>query len=85
MALKSRMTPEAAIEAFIRCAQNSEELPQEVADSIGNYRNWGENQLKGLLNASAYYPELLYEENMEKTILELLEGFKKRIVPMRIF
>jgi hypothetical protein len=83
MAFKQKITAETAIESFIRCKKNNEVVPNDVLDSIKGYSNWSENQLKGILNASAYFPEILTEENMEANILKLIENEKKRIIPTR--
>jgi hypothetical protein len=54
-------------------------------DTIKTYKTWKENSLIGLLNASGYYPDILIEENMEENIKQLLEEYKKRIIPRVIF
>lgn len=81
--MKVSLTPETAINTFVKCKKEGKQIPEEVLESIKGYKKWGENQLKGLLNASAYYPEILLENGMEDTILQLLKKFKERIVPTK--
>ena len=83
--MKQLMTPETAIQTFMNCQKEGKQIPETVMESLHNYRNWGENQLIGLLNASAYFPDLLFEAGMEDTIQTLLKKFQDRIVPSRIF
>lgn len=64
----------------MKCKRENEEVPKEVIDSLKNYKKWREPSLIGLLNASAYFPEILIEEGMEENIHKLLEKFKKSIV-----
>ncbi len=78
--MKQGTTPEKAIMTFVNCKKEGKEIPTDVLESIRNYRKWGENSLIGLLNTSAYYPEIFFEENMENTINALLKKFKDRIV-----
>ena len=85
MGMKAFMTPESAIETFIKCKKENSQIPEAVIESLKNYKNWSENSLKGLLNASAFYPDLLIEANMEDNIKKQIEVFKSRIVPSRIF
>ncbi|MCB1159448.1 MAG: hypothetical protein H7A25_25255 [Leptospiraceae bacterium] len=82
--MKNQMTPESAIAAFIQSEKEGTELPSTALESIQNYQNWGEVALKGLLNTSAYYPKILLEEDMERKIIQLLEGFKARQVERQI-
>lgn len=83
--MKHILTAEAAIDAFVKCKKANTEVPKEVLESIRKYRKWQENALIGLLNASAYYPEILLEENMEAEIMKLLDEYQKRIIPRVIF
>jgi hypothetical protein len=85
MGKKAFVTPENAVETFIKCKKENKEVPESVFESLRNYKTWSENSLKGLLNASAYYPDILFEENMEQGILAHIQKFKDRIVPSRIF
>lgn len=85
MGKKAYMTPESAMESFIKCKKENREIPEAVFDSLRNFHTWSENSLKGLLNASAYYPDILIEPDMEQAVLKLIEGFKSRVVPSRIF
>jgi hypothetical protein len=78
--MKQSITPESAMRAFVNCKKEGKDIPADVLESIKNYRKWGENSLIGLLNTSAYYPEIFLEENMEATINALLKKFKDRIV-----
>lgn len=79
--MKKIMTAESAIDTFIKCKKEGKETPDGVIESLRNYRKWRESSLKGLLNASAYFPEILIEPDMEQNILKLIEDFKKRLVP----
>jgi hypothetical protein len=85
MGMKAYMTPESAIETFIRCKKENTEVPEAVFESFRNYKKWSENSLKGLLNASAYYPDILIDSTMEEGINHQIAEFKKRVVPARIF
>lgn len=85
MGKKAFMTPESAMETFIKCKKENSEIPESVYESLRNYKNWPENSLKGLLNSSAYYPDILVDPDMEQGILKQLGEFKSRIVPARIF
>ena len=78
--MKYYMSAESAIESFIKCRQENKEIPKEVLESIKNYKRWREPSLHGLLNASAYYPEILVEKDMEENIKKLLDKFQKSIV-----
>ncbi len=83
--MKKMITPETAMETFMKCKRENAEVPAEVLESLRNYKKWDENSLKGLLNASAYFPDILIEEGMEAKINQILADFKKRIVPRVIF
>ena len=85
MGKKAFVTPDNAVETFINCKKENKEIPESVYESLKNYKTWSENSLKGLLNTSAYYPDILIEENMEQGILAQIQKFKDRIVPSRIF
>ena len=82
--MKLTLTPETAIETFIKGKKENSSIPEEVYQTFKNYKKWNENALKGIINASAYYPEILTEENMEENIFKLLAEFKKREVE-RVF
>jgi len=75
--LKYLISPESAIDTFIKCRKENTPIPDNVIESIRNYKRWGQNSLTGLLNASAYFPEILIEENMEENIYKLLAEFKQ--------
>jgi len=79
--MKFILSPEAAIDAFVKAKKDNHEVPKEVLKALNNYKNWRPDSLKGLLNASGYYPEILIEEDMEKKILILLDRFKKTTAP----
>lgn len=79
--MKQFMTAESAIDTFIKCKKEGKEIPQAVFESLRNYRKWKESSLQGLINASAYFPEIFIEAGMEENTEKLLEDFKKRIVP----
>lgn len=83
--MKNIMTAEAAMDAFINCKKTNTEVPKEVMEAIRNYPKWQENSLIGLLNASAYFPDILFEDGMEEKINKLLDDYKKKIVPRVIF
>ncbi|MCB1143531.1 MAG: hypothetical protein H7A24_11415 [Leptospiraceae bacterium] len=76
------MTPESAVQKFIDSKKNQTEVSEEVFETLRDFEKWEENSLIGLLNASAYYPDIYIVEDMEKKILARLEHFKKRIVPV---
>jgi hypothetical protein len=75
--LKYLISPEAAIDAFIKAKKENKPVPENAMESLRNYKNWGQNSLTGLLNSSAYFPEILIEDKMEETIYKLLSEFKK--------
>lgn len=75
--LKYLLSPEAAVDSFIRAKKENKPVPDNVMESLRNYKKWGQNSLTGLLNASAYFPEILIEDKMEETIYKLLSDFKK--------
>jgi hypothetical protein len=85
MGFKRKMTPESAVQTFIDCKKNQTEIPDEVSALLKDLSGWSENSLKGLLNASAYYPDILDSPNREKEILSKIEDFKKRIVPVKFY
>lgn len=85
MGKRAFMTPESAMETFIRCKKENKDIPEGVLESLRNYKSWSENSLKGLLNASAYYPDILVDPDMEQGIMKQIQVFKDRIVPARIF
>ncbi|MCB1189189.1 MAG: hypothetical protein H7A23_04065 [Leptospiraceae bacterium] len=78
--MKYFISAESAIDNFIKCKKEGKEVSKEVIESIKNYKKWREPSLIGLLNASAYYPEILLEKDMEAEITKLLEKFQKSIV-----
>lgn len=82
--MKINLTPESAIDSFVKCKKENSSVPNEVFETFKNYKKWNENALKGIINASAYYPEILTEENMEENIFKILAEFKKREVE-RVF
>jgi hypothetical protein len=84
MGMKAYMTPESAVETFIKCKKENTAVPESVYESFKNYKKWSENSLKGLLNASAYYPDII-DATMEEGINNQIAEFKKRVVPSRIF
>lgn len=75
--MKYLLSPEAAVDSFIRAKKENKPVPDNVMESLRNYKKWGQNSLTGLLNASAYFPEILIEDKMEETIYKLLSDFKK--------
>ncbi len=75
--MKYLLSPEAAVDSFIRAKKENKPVPDNVMESLRNYKKWGQNSLTGLLNASAYFPEILIEDKMEETIYKLLADFKK--------
>jgi predicted transcriptional regulator len=78
--LKYYLSPETAIDTFIKSKKENKDVPEKVLESLRNYKKWEQNSLIGLLNASAYFPEILIEEKMEEQIYKLLAEFKKSIV-----
>jgi hypothetical protein len=81
--LKILLTPETAIDSFVKLRKTNSEIPVAIYESIRGYKKWNENALKGLINASGYFPEILFEEDMEKNIYVLLSDIKKREVPSK--
>lgn len=75
--MKYLLSPETAIDTFIKCKKENKPVPDNVTESLRNYKRWGQNSLTGLLNASAYFPEILIEANMEENIYKLLAEFKQ--------
>ena len=75
--MKYLLSPEAAVDSFIRAKKENKPVPDNVMESLRNYKKVGQNSLTGLLNASAYFPEILIEDKMEETIYKLLSDFKK--------
>lgn len=75
------ITPIRAVQSFIDAKKNGENPPQEALSVIKNYRKWKDLELIGLRNASAYYPDIYFEEGMDETIENLLQVFKSREVP----
>ena len=55
--MKYLLSPEAAIDTFIKSKKENKDVPENVLESLRNYKKWGQNSLTGLLNASAYFPE----------------------------
>ncbi|PJZ69944.1 hypothetical protein CH373_13140 [Leptospira perolatii] len=78
------LTPIRAIETFIRCKKEGTQVPFLVWDTIKTYQKWNQIELTGLINASVYYPELLFEPGMEERIAKRMDDFKKRIVEIPI-
>lgn len=78
--MKYFLSPETAIDTFIKSKKENLQVPEKVLESIRNYKKWGQSSLTGLLNASAYFPEILIEEKMEENIYKLLAESKKAIV-----
>ncbi|TGN17216.1 hypothetical protein EHS15_18710 [Leptospira idonii] len=74
------MTPTRTVQSFLDAKKQGLEVSEETWNSLKNYRKWNEPELKGLRNASAYYPEIYFESGMDDEIARLLENFKKRIV-----
>jgi len=75
------ITPTRAVQSFIDAKKSGLEPSPEVLEVIKTYRKWRELELIGLRNASAYYPDIYFEENMDETIESLLKAFKAREVP----
>ncbi|MBK8398677.1 MAG: hypothetical protein IPL26_25945 [Leptospiraceae bacterium] len=75
--MKYLISPEAAIDTFVKSKKENKDVPDNVLESIRNYRKWSPSSLTGILNASAYFPEILLEDNMEENIYKLLAEFKK--------
>ncbi|MDF3818540.1 hypothetical protein P3G55_01435 [Leptospira sp. 96542] len=75
------MTPTKTVQTFIDAKKGNTEPDKAVWESLKQYRKWNEPELIGLRNASAYFPDIYFEEGMDKTIADLLAKFKERIVP----
>jgi hypothetical protein len=75
------MTATKAIQSIIDEKKEGIPAPKEAWDTIRNYSQFTEYELTWLLNASAYVPEILFEENMESKINSLLQKWKERLVP----
>ena len=78
--MKAIITPESAIDSYIKCKKEGKEISQDILDTILNYRKWHESALKGLINASGFYPDILLEPDMEENIYKILAEFKSREV-----
>lgn len=75
------LTPTRAVQAFIDSKKENREISEEIWANLKTYRKWNEVELLGLRNASAFYPDIFFEEGMEDTISKLVEVFHSRIVP----
>ncbi|EPG65210.1 hypothetical protein ACE5IS_06015 [Leptospira wolffii] len=78
------LTPIKAVDTFVKCKKEGAPVPVAVWDTLRTYSKWNQVELTGLLNASAYYPEILFESGMEKNIAGLLSSFQDRIVEIPI-
>ncbi|TGK02974.1 hypothetical protein EHQ53_05775 [Leptospira langatensis] len=78
------LTPIKAVDTFVKCKKEGERIPILVWDSLRTYPKWNEVELTGLLNASSYFPDILFERDMEQKIIARLEEFKSRIVDIPI-
>ncbi|PJZ24093.1 hypothetical protein CH352_00125 [Leptospira hartskeerlii] len=78
------LTPIKAIDTFVKCKKEGERIPVLVWDSLRTYQKWNQVELTGLLNASAYFPDILFEKDMEKKIQHRLDEFNSRIVDIPI-
>lgn len=77
----NRMTPTRTVQSFLDAKRENQEPGPEVWNSLKRYRTWNEPELIGLRNASAYCPEIYFEEGMDQTIEALLQKIRARIVP----
>lgn len=77
------MTPTSAVQSFVDAKKKGIDPPTQALSSIQNYRKWKPYELIGLQNASAYYPDIYFEENMDETIDKILQSFKDREVKHR--
>jgi hypothetical protein len=75
------ITATRAVQSFIDAKKAGIDPSQESLDAIRRYRTWNENELIGLRNASFYYPDIFFEDNMDASIATILQGFKSREVP----
>ncbi|MCC5815371.1 MAG: hypothetical protein JJT78_11490 [Leptospira sp.] len=74
------MTPIRAVQSFIDAKKEGIDPPPESIEVIKNYKKWKPSELIGLQNASAYYPEIYFEENMDKNIDSIIASYKAREV-----
>nr|WP_167880155.1 hypothetical protein [Leptospira fletcheri] len=77
-------TPTQTVNMFIRYKKEGNSVPLMVWDSLRNYQKWNQIELTGLLNASGYFPDILFEPGMEEKIQTLLQDFQKRTVEIPI-
>ncbi|EQA34843.1 hypothetical protein LEP1GSC047_1622 [Leptospira inadai serovar Lyme str. 10] len=83
--MKNRiLTPTKAVETFIKCKKDNAPVPFTVWDTLKTYSTWNQVELTGLINASAYFPDILFEKGMEAKIQSILDRFNKRIVEIPI-
>ncbi len=78
------LTPIKSVDTFVKCKKEGAPIPVAVWDTLRTYPRWNEVELTGLLNASAYFPDIFFEKNMEKKIQTILDEFKSRIVDIPI-
>lgn len=78
---KKVITPTRAVQSFIDAKKEGREPDPEVLEVIRTYRTWRPPELIGLRNASAYYPDIYFEDGMDEVIESLLNEFKAREVP----
>lgn len=78
------LTPIKAVDTFVKCKKEGLSVPVAVWDTIRTYSKWNQVELTGLLNASSYFPDILFESGMEKKIEERLSEFKSKIVEIPI-
>lgn len=74
------MTPIRAVQSFIDAKKAGQEPGQDSLAVIRTYKSWKEPELIGLKNASAYYPDIYFESDMDATIAGLLQKFKAKEV-----
>jgi hypothetical protein len=75
------MTATRAVQLFIDSKKSGTAPSQECLDTIQKYRTWNDNELIGLRNASFYYPDIYFEEDMDSHIAAILQKYKDREVP----
>lgn len=75
------LTPTRAVQSFIDCKKDHLDVPETVLETIRSFRKWNEIELLGLKNASAYFPDIYFQEGMEQEITTLIQKFHGRQVP----
>jgi hypothetical protein len=74
------ITPIRAVQSFIDAKKEGIDPSPDCLSVIRNYKKWKPSELIGLQNASAYYPDIYFEEDMDKNIDSIIASYKAREV-----